>query len=147
MRPMKTVSARRVATAAFGLLGPLSLATGCMVAEGEVCPAIGWVDTLTVRIVGDPAQVADVKLCTEAGCAPSATGPAPPGLQAVSLIPGAGAGEWRFALVTRPAEFSVRAYDRDGTVLHDAPAAPDWIRIGGSERCGGPSEATVEVEV
>ena len=43
--------------------------TGCAPAP-FACPAIGWVNSLTVEVTGQTASVERVQLCTQEGCAP-----------------------------------------------------------------------------
>lgn len=46
---------------------------------------------------------------------------------------------------TLPASVAVRVLDRDGTELSRVEAGPDGVRVGGTEECSGPHEATVTV--
>ncbi|KRF09091.1 hypothetical protein ASH00_05390 [Arthrobacter sp. Soil782] len=50
--------------------------------------------------------------------------------------------EWTANLgMSTPGEITVRALDADGDVLAEEVFAPEWVRVGGSEQCGGPAEA------
>lgn len=126
--------------AVAGLVTVMGL-TGCV---PFACPAIGWTNALTVQLDGNASAVNQVQLCTEAGCAPaedeSVTGPL--GLVAVEAQNG---DAWTFAVDGLPDTFTVRTLAADGTVLSDTEVTPEWDRIGGSEQCGGPSEATITV--
>lgn len=47
---------------------------------------------------------------------------------------------WRSPSACRP-HVTLRAFSASGTVLADEDVTLNWIRVGGSERCGGPEEA------
>jgi hypothetical protein len=54
--------------------------TGCEPFAGQACPAIGWVNTVEIRLDGsaaDVGRVAWVELCDDLGCSTPATPPAP----------------------------------------------------------------------
>lgn len=117
--------------------------TGCV---PFACSAIGWSNTLAVQLDGDTSAVDQVQLCTDAGCAPAEdvdmTGP----LGFVSVEDQAG-DSWTFSVgMMRLERFTVRTLAGDGTVLSDTEVTPEWVRVGGSEQCGGPGEATVTVQ-
>ncbi|HYO35192.1 MAG TPA: hypothetical protein VER97_03890 [Geodermatophilus sp.] len=44
-----------------------------------------------------------------------------------------------------PGTVEVTVLGPDGAVLAEVEADPDRVRLGGSEECGGPHEATVTV--
>ena len=44
-----------------------------------------------------------------------------------------------------PVEVDIAVLGPDGAVLAETTAAPEWVRVGGSEECGGPMEGTVTV--
>lgn len=128
--------------AVAGLVTAMGL-TGCV---PFACPAIGWTNTPTVELDGDTATVAQVQLCTDAGCAPAddvdMTGPL--GLISVADRDG---DTWTFSVDSLPDTFTVRTLAADGTVLSDTEVTPEWERVGGSAQCGGPGEATVAATV
>jgi hypothetical protein len=128
--------------AVAGLVAAMGL-TGCV---PFACPAIGWMNTLTIELDGDAAAVDRVQLCTDDGCAPaddvSMTGPL--GLISVTDHDG---DTWTFSVDGLPAIFTVRTLAADGTVLSDTEVTPEWERVGGSAQCGGPGEATVAATV
>lgn len=127
-----------------GLIAVLGL-SGCVSIPFGACPAIGWLNTLTVALDGDTAAVDQVQLCTEAGCAPASdvdmTGPL--GLITVADHDG---DTWTFSVDSLPDTFTVRTLAADGTALSDTEVTPEWVRVGGSAQCGGPHEATVTVQ-
>lgn len=53
---------------------------------------------------------------------------------------------WIFSVDGLPETFTVRSVAADGTVLSEAVVTPDWVRMGGNERCGEPGEDTVTVQ-
>lgn len=129
------------------LLATLSVAS-C--SSGDVvCPAIGWINKLTIQLEGDVSQVADVTLCVDDLCVPSEDGTAPDELAQVGQAAQDGnTGQWVFTTsMSTPESFSVRVLSADGTVLANAPASANWVRVGGSEQCGGPRQATVIVQL
>ncbi len=120
----------------------LAIVTGASACAPTVCPAIGWSDTLVVRLRGDATAVARVQLCTDAGCAPAegvdAAGPLGPIALRVHEDD-----VWTFTVDGLPDTFTVRALAADGSTLSAAEVTPEWVRVGGSARCGGPHKATV----
>jgi len=124
-----------------GLVTAIGL-TGCV---PFACPAIGWINTLTVELNGDTDTVAQVQLCTDAGCAPAddvdMTGPL--GLISVADHDG---DTWTFSVDGLPDTFTVRTLAADGAVITDTEVTPEWVRVGGSPQCGGPREATVAAQ-
>lgn len=137
-----TVRRRAGLLAVAGLVSVMGL-TGCV---PFACPAIGWSNTLTVQLDGDASAVDQVQLCTDAGCASDEdvdmTGPL--GFVSVEAQDG---DSWTFSVgMTRLERFTVRTLAGDGTVLSDTEVTPEWVRVGGSEQCGGPGEATVTVQ-
>ena len=132
---------------AFGFATVLGLA-GCS-SPGGVCSAVGWINKLTITLTGDLSDVADVKLCVEDQCAPTDNSQPSEALAQVTHAQQDGStGTWIFMTgMGSPADFTVRVYAADGTVLSDAQSAPEWVRVGGSEECGGPGEATLTVNI
>lgn len=131
--------------AALAAILAVSTASGCAGPLPDACPAIGWFHTLSVELTGDVGAVAVVRLCVEDACAPGPEADGFPGAVQRAVSPDDDT--WTFQVSELPAEFSVRVLGEDGDVLADVPAAPDWVRVGGTERCGGPHEATMIVEV
>ncbi len=137
------MKARRRAglVAVAGLVTVMGL-TGC----GSVaCPAIGWSNTLVVQLAGDSSAVDQVQLCTDEGCAPADTTDSSGTLDWIMVEDNDG-DSWTFSLgMSRLEQVTVRALAADGRVLSETEATPEWTRVGGSEQCGGPGEATVTV--
>ncbi|ODT25894.1 MAG: hypothetical protein ABS64_00625 [Microbacterium sp. SCN 69-37] len=117
--------------------------TGCV---SFACSAIGWSNTLTVQVDGDTRAVDQVQLCTDAGCAP-ADDLDPSGPLGWITIESNDGDSWTFSVgMTSVEQITVRTLAADGTVLSDTEVIPEWVRVGGSAQCGGPSEATVTVQ-
>jgi hypothetical protein len=123
-------------------------AAGCAsVPTPFACPAIGWVNSLTVELGGETSGVGSVQLCTDDGCAPGDdVDPSGP-LGLVTLDEHDG-DVWSFSVgMTTPDHITVRVLAADGTVLSETAVEPEWVRVGGDARCGGPSEATVHLSL
>ena len=143
--------------------------TGCV--TFGACPAIGWINTVNVDLIGNTDDVAAVEVCADGTCVASDALPQraeeplrmatlnPQDLPLGSPEPEAASPEavvplqlfsitrvneqtWRVSLnMAAPETLTLRALSSAGAVLVEQDAALNWRRIGGSERCGGPSEA------
>ncbi|ACL39124.1 hypothetical protein Achl_1133 [Pseudarthrobacter chlorophenolicus A6] len=150
----------------WGILGTLAAAmpgllplTGC---TPYACTAIGWTNSLTVTVGGNPAAVSEVRLCDEKDrCSRPAPTPADP-LPLRSVVPTfdptTGTPEpapesepyplftvtregdtWNFMMgMNAPPRATISALTADGTVLASQNVELTWTRVGGSEQCGGP---------
>ncbi|MFE4543130.1 hypothetical protein [Arthrobacter sp. NPDC056727] len=143
------------------LLPALLPATGC----ATVCPAIAWINSLTMVLDGDTRVVARVQLCTKTVCSeatdglqrrpvlPTATA-TPTGANGLGLPLGLGSPErgiivertgtdtWRFGFdMDAPGAVTVRALDSAGKILAERKVSLEWKRIGGTAECGGPATA------
>lgn len=119
-----------------------------------VCPAVGWVSTITVRLEGDLTAVDHVELCTLEGCSvPDVASPEPASPK--SAVPRLGAdpspsvapftaartaiNSWLFTVRSQlPDDVTTRVLTKDGTLLAGQQSRLEWTRAGGSEECGGP---------
>lgn len=143
------------------VLVALTLLTGC---RGPMaCTAIGWLNHLSVELEGDASRVEIVQVCVEDVCSAPAE-PVRRELEDQSAAPGAArpadpngstppevspysvtrvkSDSWTVDVgMSTPEEVTVRALDDDGGVLAEEAFALDWVRVGGSELCGGPAEA------
>lgn len=124
------------------LVGAALLLPSCA-SEDIVCPAVGYFQTLTVELEGGVAAVDDVKICVDDRCSPSTTPP-----DDLPVVTGGmtTAGEWVFTGLF-PEDFTVRLFDSGGAAIADQAVDPDWVLTGGSPECGGPTAATVVVEL
>lgn len=119
---------------------PMALA-GCGLIP-VACPAIGWSNVI---VVAGPAEgITAVDLCDERGCGadgasrPDVSGIQPPSTDGI---------DWTFSLadMSTPDVVSLRATRADGTVIVRDGVAVQWTRVGGSEQCGGPGEARIDL--
>ena len=106
----------------------LAVLTGC--APERVCSTIGWSNTVVVQLGpgwtdrdAASVRVADVPV--------------------VPLTDGS-ADVWLD--MSSPGTVEVTVLDAQGEVLAEREADLDWRRVGGTEECGGPGEATVVVD-
>lgn len=153
----------------IGLVAALTLSSvvsGCSpLVPHLACPAIGWINTVTVILEGPVQNVSVVEFCAEGVCSTPSPGetqpdeplrPATANPQDATSYPTTaptatvfpyGATKvddrsWKFSLdMTSPKDATVRALTADGEVLAERDVTLTWTRVGGSERCGGPSEA------
>ncbi|MEC5179894.1 hypothetical protein [Arthrobacter sp. CG_A4] len=127
--------------------------TACGVTD-VVCPAAGWVSTITVRLEGDITAVDRVELCTAEGCSvPDAALPQPASPK--SAVPSApvdpspstapftvsrtAVNSWLFTVRGHlPGEVTTRVLTTGGTLTAEQQSRLEWTRVGGSEECGGP---------
>lgn len=136
MRRVALAAAVVVAAVATAACAPLPLA----------CTTIGYSSTLTVTLA-DPRDDVALELCLSDGCTPAP-------LDQLSSdeafaegrfgeASGDGVDGWTVVLGGGGDVVGYRLLDADGTVLAEAEGElePDWVRVGGSEQCGGPAEA------
>lgn len=142
-------SAGRRAISTTGVSLSLGFALTACAPVYVACPAIGWINELTIELEGDVSEVAEVQLCVDDLCVPAEGGAVPDELTQVAPPSQSSSGDrWAFTTgMSTPDAFTVRVLSTDGTIRTEVEAAPDWVRVGGSEQCGGPGEATVTVRV
>ena len=121
--------------------------TACRKGTGTVCPAIGWSNALVVTLAGDWPEVEGGSVTVD--CAPRCGW--------VVVQDGAAVDRDRLTApldtlpavahldMSAPNSVDVRVLGPDGSELAEFEADLDWVRVGGSEECGGPMEATVTV--
>lgn len=129
----------------------------------NACPAIGWVNSVTVELAGDVSRVGDVQLCADGACSELRPEPETAAPRVVTTMPvGAtapvtpktppsmapfyaeqvDADTWRFTVNMRsPNRVTAKVLAAGGEVLIEMGADLEWKRVGGSAQCGGPSEA------
>jgi hypothetical protein len=125
------------------LLGFLLVATQAGCAWGPSCPDIEWPRTVVIRLADD--WTVDGGLTAVPVC--------PDDLQCDGLPPDAvnrpdGAltdGAARLVLPELLDEIGVQVRGTDEEVLAATEAQLDWVRVGGTEACGGPMEAELVV--
>ncbi|MEO8281959.1 MAG: hypothetical protein ABI568_00920 [Pseudarthrobacter sp.] len=125
---------------------------------------------MTVELTGDVSRVGAVQLCTAGACSelPPEPGTATPRVVStmpvgptVPVTPDAppsmapfyaeqvDADTWMFTVNMRsPDHVTARALSARGEVLIEKEADLEWVRVGGSAQCGGPSRVpSLEVVV
>lgn len=115
--------------------------TGCAPAEPVACPLIAYMSTL--EIVVDVPAAEDVLICHDDLCAPSREASD----AGVTVFPAVVDGDvWTFT-GQFPQDMTIEVYDAASELLTSTAVDPDWRRTGGTEECGGPTEASVTVRV
>lgn len=113
------------------------------------CPAIGYVETIDVRLSGDTAAVQDLRLCSSAGCSrPSGEEPTPDPTD--GLIPDSAftserlrAAEWQFSVIgPHPTRVEVTAVDAADTALVSKNYPLTWSRVDPSSQCNTSMETS-----
>ncbi|MBB5641096.1 hypothetical protein [Cryobacterium roopkundense] len=107
--------------------------------------------------LAEPKAGVALELCDGVGCVP---GPpmAPVKLQpagttvepiieetGVFTLVGDGISGWRADFVGGQSMVGYRLTDTVGGVVAEGAIDVDWVRVGGTERCGGPREADIEL--
>ena len=134
-----------IAGGACAMAAALALGA-CTGGAATVCPAIGWSTALVVELADDWPPVEGGSLTVD--CSPMCgwavvEAGSPPDQAGVSApLPGRSA---VLQLSRTPETVAIRVLGADGVELADVDADLEWVRVGGSEQCGGPMEATVEV--
>lgn len=127
---------RRAATAILtGLL--LLCLTGCISPFQNACPAIGWVNAVTVDASAVPG-VSAVQFCVESECSPA------PGSETDddgSLFwVNAEEGGWVLSLdMSAPDTITIRLFDANNALIRESEESISWTHSDGP--CGGPSTA------
>jgi len=109
------------------------------------CPAIGYSSLLEVVLTGDTAGVAHLQLRDGDGDAETWQPPLPTGTDASDpALPTSRDGDaWTFTVFYPANPIALRALDEAGNVLAQTEKNVDWVRVGGSEACGGPTEGRI----
>ena len=158
-----TRTAAAVPVPALGLTGAVMLG-GCV--PPTACTAIGWSNNLVLSVDPELEPVGGVRICLDAECisstdrmplessspSPAATArpatdppPSSTDLSGASFYSRDGQ-NWTFAFPMRsPHALTVQVLGADGAVRRSVAVSPDWIRVGGDDRCGGPAEAKATV--
>lgn len=120
------------------LAGTAAVAALASCSEPTVCSTIGWSNGLRIEV--DPALPAASVRVECRGC-----GVVGGSEEDVATAPLTGRSAELHLGMTTPGSVDVALLDAAGSVLRETETEPDWRRVGGSEECGGPSEATVVV--
>lgn len=128
--------------------------TACA-SPGFVCSAVGYPSVAKIALAEPRANV-DLELCDGPGCVP---GPPmvpvemqPPRATVEPLVDtgvfsivGDGLSGWSADFVGGQSVVGYRLTDTLGGVIAEGAVDVDWVRVGGTERCGGPREAEIEL--
>lgn len=126
------------------------LLAGCSALQ-LACPAVGWINVVTVQIEGSAEAVGlveRVEFCDDRQCSQSAA--ALPDTSSVLpyIAEKIEQGRWRISTdMSAPETATIRALAADGAELAATTETLDWERVGGSEQCGGPGVADVSIRV
>lgn len=109
---------------------------------GFVCPAIGYTNTAHISL-SEPRPGLDLWMCDPDGCDPR------PAARDTDLdqwsLTGNSATGWiaNFTGGYSSAQFLLT--DTAGAVVAEGSLEVEWIRVNGTERCGGNQEADIEI--
>lgn len=145
---MRTTAGRRSALAGTAAAVTLALG-GCGGGPlwSQACPAVGWINHVTVNVYGDSASVTSLAICDGETCA---RGPGDTAADMADLwyYVDRDGSTWSFDLgMSTPESVTVRAFGADDALLNESTVAPEWVRVGGSEQCGGPHEGTIDLTI
>lgn len=147
------------------LLAAAVVLSGC-IPPGFACTTIGYTSVAHVTLA-EPRPGIELELCEGEGCEPGPvmtgeelpvrpatpseladpTAPtAPSSVQAgpISLTGNSRTG-WSAGFLAGYPVLGYRMIDSTGAVIAEGEVDVDWVRVGGSEQCGGPTEAKVEL--
>jgi hypothetical protein len=112
-----------------------------------VCPAIGWSNSLVVTLAGDwpPVEGGSVAVDCAPRCGETVVRDGAPVDRDRLTAPLDTLPVVLHLDMSAPDSVDVRVLGPDGSVLAGLAADLDWVRVGGSEECGGPMEAVVTV--
>ncbi|MGY1733460.1 hypothetical protein ACI798_18280 [Geodermatophilus sp. SYSU D01045] len=152
-RDRRTAPRRRrpVPLPAGRVLLAAGLATGCAGGSGGpgevVCPAIGWVNAVRVELTGDWTGQApsSVRVVCEPSCGQAVRLDRDPEPVTEVTAPLTGATAGVPTDMQTPDAATVTVLAAGGGALTEVGVDLDWVRVGGSEECGGPMAATVAV--
>ena len=152
---------RRLLIGLSGALGLSAIVAGCSLMPPVACPAIGWINAVSVTLQGPVQKVHTVELCLDGTCSITAgeqdgsdgqlrlataiprDAETPVPASVAPMIPPIGSRvddrSWSFSLgMQAPKEVTVRALAADGATIAQREATLSWKRVGGTEQCGGP---------
>jgi hypothetical protein len=122
--------------------------------DPRACPAIGWSSTVEIELSGSTDGVALVRVCADKACAgappPADTSPAPtdglwPTVQNAEKVDD---DSWSLAMFTSTeGDVTVQALSATGEILVEKATDLAFVRVGGTEECGGPTRAQVALEI
>ncbi len=128
----------------------IALLTGC-VPPLVTCSAVGYGSIVRVQLV-EPRPGLELELCEGVGCAPGpverpvelgATESAVP--TGVFQLSGDSLTGWSASMNSGEPVLGYRLTDDEGNVLSEGITELDWVRIDGTEQCGGNRVAEVQL--
>jgi hypothetical protein len=134
------------------LAGVILLLAGCdSGAIMDACPAIAWGASLSIEL--DAPRPGVHLLVCDGDCPPTAGEvatpqplPTPTGTGEWLSVSGDSETGWTASTDFAPPAVGYRLRAADGTILAQALVEPEWVQVGGTERCGGPMEAAVVLD-
>ncbi|SDH50623.1 hypothetical protein SAMN04489720_1457 [Agrococcus jejuensis] len=137
MRRLGLVATTALAATVTAACAPLPVA----------CPAVGYFSTLSVTLA-EPRDDVALELCLSAGCAPAPLDELASDEAIADGLFGEASGDglegWTISIMSGGTDaVGYRLLDVAGTVLAEGEVEPEWVRVGGSEQCGGPTEAEI----
>lgn len=115
----------------------------CGAGAETVCPAIGWSNALTVGLADDWPPVDGRSLLVECSSRCGMYGREGPPDEL--SVPFSGASTVVQLDMTAPDSVVLTVLGGNGTELTQHDADLDWVRVGGSDECGGPHAASITV--
>lgn len=144
---MDVVFSRGKLLSALGFAaGAALLLTGCGPLDSGLCPAVGYLQTLTVHIEDDSSDADKVLVCGGGKCADGLVSTTDLNTVNAEQSPNEAA-TWTVMLSYLEEPLLIQIVGSDGSVLKEALVEPDWRLTGGSERCAGPSAAEVTLSL
>ena len=136
-------------------LSPLAILgvvlTGCASSYPFACTAIGYGSTAYVAL-GNARPGLAIELCDGDGCIP---GPVEmpveigateePADTGIFSLEGDSVTGWSAALLGGQPVLGYRLTDSTGAIVAEGYVDVDWVRVDGTEQCGGNREARVEI--
>lgn len=143
MRALRSIVALGAAVAVLTGCGPV----------GFACTAVGYISVARVMLT-EPRPGLSLELCDGEGCTPGpAPGPAQIGATEGPLetgvvgLDGESDSGWSANLLGGQPVLGYRLTDATGTVVSEGYVDVEWVRIDGTEQCGGNREAHVVLPV
>lgn len=125
----------RVAPALLNLGIVATLLSGC---SFNACTTVGYPADLDI-VLSEPTPGLELELCLGADCEPGDD-------DTLSTTGDSSAG-WSASVVNA---FDTARYwvtDQAGATVTEGELPVEWIRVGGSEQCGGPMEASLVIDL
>ena len=126
-----------------GALVVVALLVSRLSGGAEACPAIGNADLVEVVLTGDTEEVHHLQVRDARYDVWQPPLPAGPDAQEPAIATSREGDTWSFTVFSRTNPVGLRALDETGAVLAETERSVDWVRVGGSEACGGPMAARV----